>query len=57
MNYFQTKEISMKTKNYQFYSNKKCEFYPCHKGEKEINCLFCFVHYTISKIVVETIKL
>lgn len=32
----------MKNKNFKFFSNKKCEYYPCHKGIEEINCLFCF---------------
>ena len=30
--------------SYKFFSNKECEYYPCHKiaeGE-EFNCLFCF---------------
>jgi Zn-finger protein len=28
--------------SYKFFENKDCEFYPCHKGMKEINCLFCY---------------
>lgn len=28
-------------KNYKFFENKKCEYYPCHKGIDKINCLFC----------------
>ncbi len=30
--------------NYKFFSNKKCEFFPCHKVKKtdEFNCLFCY---------------
>lgn len=28
--------------SYKFFQNKECEYYPCHKGIKEINCLFCF---------------
>ncbi|WP_026894048.1 cysteine-rich small domain-containing protein [Clostridiisalibacter paucivorans] len=30
--------------NYKFFQNKKCEYFPCHKGLKEddFNCLFCF---------------
>lgn len=28
---------------YRFFSNKKCEFYPCHNmGDEDINCLFCY---------------
>ena len=26
----------------RFFVNKKCEFYPCHKGLDELNCLFCY---------------
>ncbi len=26
----------------KFFANKDCEYYPCHKGNLEINCLFCF---------------
>jgi len=25
-----------------FFSNKECEYYPCHKCEEDINCLFCY---------------
>ncbi len=28
--------------SYRFFENELCEFYPCHKGLKEINCLFCY---------------
>ena len=33
-----------KTENFKFNQNKKCEYFPCHKGVKEedFNCLFCF---------------
>ena len=29
---------------YKFFQNKKCEYFPCHKGipEKDFNCLFCY---------------
>ena len=32
------------TENFKFNQNKKCEYFPCHKGipEQEFNCLFCF---------------
>ena len=26
----------------RFFENRECEYYPCHKGLKEINCLFCY---------------
>lgn len=35
----------MAQRNYSFFQNKKCEFFPCHSLESDIedfNCLFCF---------------
>ena len=30
--------------NYKFFNHKDCEFFPCHKTNKqeEFNCLFCY---------------
>ncbi|MBU5591975.1 cysteine-rich small domain-containing protein [Clostridium sp. MSJ-4] len=30
--------------NYKFFSNHKCEYFPCHKvkNKEEFNCLFCY---------------
>lgn len=28
--------------SYKFFTNKDCEYYPCHKGIEELNCLFCY---------------
>lgn len=28
--------------NSKFFENKECEYYPCHKGLDEINCMFCY---------------
>jgi len=28
--------------SFKFFENKECEYYPCHKGVEELNCLFCF---------------
>lgn len=28
--------------SHKFFENKECEFYPCHAGVEELNCLFCF---------------
>ena len=30
--------------HYKFYQNRKCEFFPCHKGinDADFNCLFCY---------------
>ena len=26
----------------RFFANKKCAYYPCHRCETDLNCLFCF---------------
>ena len=30
--------------NYDFYQNRKCEYFPCHQGAdpEDFNCLFCY---------------
>lgn len=28
--------------SYRFFSNRKCEYFPCHEGVKDFNCLFCY---------------
>ncbi len=28
--------------NFKFFAHKECEYYPCHKGIDEMNCLFCY---------------
>ena len=30
--------------SYQFFQNKECEYFPCHKGadSEKFNCLFCY---------------
>lgn len=32
------------TKYYSFFQNRKCEYFPCHKGAdpENFNCLFCY---------------
>lgn len=31
------------TENYKGFTNKECEFFPCHNGIKnDFNCLFCY---------------
>ncbi len=31
-------------KNYSFFQNRACEYFPCHEGveEEDFNCLFCY---------------
>ena len=33
-----------KDKNFSFFQNSKCEYFPCHKTEhpESFNCLFCY---------------
>ena len=26
----------------RFFENKACQYYPCHKGIEDMNCLFCY---------------
>ena len=26
----------------RFFCNRECEYYPCHEGGEELNCLFCY---------------
>ena len=28
--------------SYRFFKNTECQYYPCHEGIEEINCLFCY---------------
>ncbi len=28
--------------SHRFFENKKCKYFPCHKGIDEFNCLFCY---------------
>lgn len=28
--------------SYQFFENKNCEYFPCHEGLENFNCMFCY---------------
>jgi Zn-finger protein len=28
--------------SYKYFENHACEYYPCHPGQTELNCLFCY---------------
>ncbi len=28
--------------SYKYFENRACEYYPCHKGVDNMNCLFCY---------------
>ena len=37
-------ELYWKNKNFSFFSNKQCEYFPCHNcaDTDNFNCLFCY---------------
>lgn len=43
---FQAKKKGLKKKqienSYRFFENRVCEYFPCHKGLENFNCLFCY---------------
>lgn len=28
--------------SYRFFENRECRYFPCHKGLRDFNCLFCY---------------
>ena len=34
----------MKKEGFDFFQNRACEYFPCHKGvaDEDFNCLFCY---------------
>ena len=28
--------------SHRFFENKDCKYFPCHKGLKDFNCMFCY---------------
>lgn len=32
----------MTENSYRFFFNRECQYYPCHEGIEEMNCLFCY---------------
>lgn len=28
--------------SFKYFENIECKYYPCHKNEQNINCLFCY---------------
>ena len=28
--------------SFYYFENRECQYYPCHKGMAEMNCLFCY---------------
>ena len=28
--------------SYKYFENHECKYYPCHKDEEHINCMFCY---------------
>ena len=28
--------------SYKYFENKECQYYPCHQGTQNLNCMFCY---------------
>ena len=28
--------------SYRYFENRECQYFPCHKGVDEFNCMFCY---------------
>ncbi len=28
--------------SFKYFENRDCKYYPCHKGNEHINCMFCY---------------
>ena len=28
--------------SYKYFENKECQYYPCHQGTQNMNCMFCY---------------
>lgn len=28
--------------SYRYFENRECQYFPCHAGLEEFNCLFCY---------------
>jgi Zn-finger protein len=33
----------------RFFANRSCQYYPCHEGQEELNCLFCYCPMYLSE--------
>lgn len=36
------KELEKMKNSYRYFENRDCQYYPCHEGMTELNCLFCY---------------
>ena len=40
--------------SFYYFENRDCQYYPCHKGMAEMNCLFCYCPCISSRIAPES---
>ena len=33
----------------RFFANRECEYYPCHKGIDDLNCMFCYCPFYLEE--------
>lgn len=34
--------VNKSMNSHSFFENKECQYYPCHQGVEQLNCLFCY---------------
>lgn len=35
--------------SYRFFENRDCQYFPCHKGLEDFNCMFCYCPFYLSE--------
>ena len=35
--------------SYRYFENRACQYYPCHAGTEELNCLFCYCPFYLRR--------
>lgn len=35
--------------SYRFFENRDCQYFPCHKGLENFNCMFCYCPFYLSE--------
>ena len=35
--------------SHRFFENRACRYFPCHKGLKDFNCLFCYCPFYLKE--------
>lgn len=35
--------------SYRFFANRECQYFPCHEGLDDFNCLFCYCPFYLKE--------